>query len=134
ALARQARSVRRGEALPGWLHRVARRVATRAQASAACRAWHERRVAVAEVVAPTEDGADLRAVLDEELDRLPERFRLPAVLCYLEGLSTAEAAKRLGCPRGSVLSRLATARLKLRARLTRRGITLPAGGLVVLAG
>jgi RNA polymerase sigma factor (sigma-70 family) len=134
ALARQARSVRQGEALPAWLHRVARRVAARAQAAAARQAWHERRAAVAEAILAAEDSTELRAVLDEELDRLPERFRLPAVLCYLEGLSTAEAARRLGCPRGTVLSRLATARLKLRVRLTRRGITLPAGGLVVLAG
>jgi hypothetical protein len=75
----------------------------------------------------------LSQILDEELDRLPERFRRVAVLCYLEGHSTAEAARRLGCPRGTVLSRLATAREKLRVRLVRRGVAPAVGGLTVMA-
>jgi hypothetical protein len=88
--------------------------------------------AVVEAGAPVDD---LRTVLDEELDRLPARLRLPVVLCYLEGRSTAEAAARLGCPRGTVLSRLAAARAKLRARLARRGLAPAAGGLAAaLAG
>src|SRR5437762_2342668 len=65
---------------------------------------------------------ELCQVLDEELDRLPERFRRAVVLCYLEGTTTEEAARRLGCPRGTVLSRLAAARAKLRARLSKRGV------------
>src|SRR5437016_14594604 len=74
ALARQARSVRRGEALAGWLHRVARRIAGRARIAAARRTWTERRAAVGVAVA-ADDGAsgDVRAVVDEEVDRLPER-------------------------------------------------------------
>jgi RNA polymerase sigma factor (sigma-70 family) len=132
ALARQARSVRRGTALAGWLHRVARRVALRARHAAARRTWHERRAAVSGIAAG-EPAGDLRAVLDEELDRLPARLRLPVVLCYLEGRSTAEAARRIGCPRGTVLSRLAAARSKLRARLVRRGLAPAAGGLAALA-
>jgi hypothetical protein len=69
---------------------------------------------------------ELSAILDEEIGRLPERFRLPVVLCYLGGRTTDEAARVLGCPRGTVLSRLATARTRLAARLTRRGVTVPA--------
>jgi RNA polymerase sigma factor (sigma-70 family) len=134
ALARRARAVRRGAAVAGWLHRVARRVAARARHTAARRAWHERRAIAISSESAAGPADDLRAVLDEELDRLPARLRLPVVLCYLEGRSTAEAARRLGCPRGTVLSRLAAARTKLRARLTRRGLAPAAGGLAALAG
>jgi RNA polymerase sigma factor (sigma-70 family) len=123
ALARQAKSVRRDGCVTGWLHRVAQRVAKRARHKRARQAQHERRAAMPGVCESSPPTADLRAVLDEELDRLPERFRRPVVLCYLEGRSTAEAAERLGCPRGTILSRLATAREKLRARLLRRGVT-----------
>ena len=64
--------------------------------------------------------------LHEEIARLPERYREPVVLCYLEGLSTEEAALRIGCPQGTVLSRLSRARERLRGRLERRGLALPA--------
>ena len=72
--------------------------------------------------------AETLGILDEEIDRLPERFRRAVVLCYLEGLSAVEAGQRLGCPTGTVESRLAAARRKLRDRLARRGVTLPVGG------
>jgi len=65
--------------------------------------------------------------LHDELGRLPEKYRESVVLCYLQGLSTQAAAQRLGCPQGTVLSRLSRAREQLRKRLTRRGVTLPAG-------
>src|SRR5580704_18044230 len=124
-LARKARSVRRAGALPAWLHRTARRVALRANAQAARRARHEQPLTIDPPRPPDDPGRrELGAVLDEEVNRLPERYRRPVVLCYLGGRSTAEAAARLGCPRGTVLSRLATARSKLRARLVRRGIGL----------
>jgi WD40 repeat protein len=71
--------------------------------------------------------SDLRPVLDEELGKLPDAFRAAVRLCYLEGLTTDEAARALGCPRGTVLSRLARARDRLRRQLTGRGITLSAG-------
>ncbi|HEY1376970.1 MAG TPA: sigma-70 family RNA polymerase sigma factor [Gemmataceae bacterium] len=124
ALARQARSVR--GCVPAWLHRVARRTALRARRQSV-RASDRLRFAHADTPAAPDpitaaSNRELCQVLDEELDRLPERYRRPVVLCYLEGASTAEAARRLGCPRGTVLSRLAAARAKLRARLVRRGV------------
>jgi hypothetical protein len=73
---------------------------------------------------------DLRELIDAKIDRLPKRYRLPVVLCYIEGLTTEDAARLLGIPRRTVLSRLATARGKLAARLTRRGVTLLVTGLV----
>ncbi len=75
---------------------------------------------------------ELRPVLDEEIARLPARYRPAVVLCYLEGASNAEAARRLGWPRGTVATRLAWARQRLRSRLEWRGITLPAGALTAL--
>jgi RNA polymerase sigma factor (sigma-70 family) len=130
-LARKAGSVR-GANLAGWLFRVARRVAVRARRQAAARTTREVPLTAdpeaREAVGPGER-AELAAVLDQEVARLPERYRLPVVLCYLGGRSTEEAAHLLGCPRGTVLSRLATARQRLAARLTRRGVTLPAAGL-----
>src|SRR5207245_11470628 len=78
---------------------------------------------------PHADWADLRPVLDEELSRLPEKYRAPFVLGYLDGKTNEEAAQELGCRKGTILSRLAWARQRLRARLTRRGLTLSAGVL-----
>ncbi|HET6575458.1 MAG TPA: sigma-70 family RNA polymerase sigma factor [Fimbriiglobus sp.] len=129
-LARKADSIRAGGSLAGWLHRVARRAAVRA-------AKRHRRIEPLTVdlpgrSSPTPD-ANLRAILDAEIDRLPDRFRLPVVLCYLDGRTTEDAARLLGIPRGTVLSRLATARQRLAARLTRRGIAMPAT-LAAVAG
>src|SRR5262249_48144391 len=76
---------------------------------------------------------DLRPVLDEEINRLPAKYRVPFVLCYLEGKTNEEAAQQLGCPKGTVLSRLSRARQRLRDRLTRRGLTLSVGLLTTTA-
>jgi RNA polymerase sigma factor (sigma-70 family) len=129
-LARKAGSVRAGGSVAGWLHRVARRVAIRAA---------NQRTRTEPLAAdppgrpsPTPD-AELSAILDAEIDRLPDRFRLPVVLCYLDSRTTEDAAKLLGVPRGTILSRLATARQRLAARLTRLGITAPAT-LAAVAG
>jgi RNA polymerase sigma-70 factor (ECF subfamily) len=132
-LARKAESVARPHQLANWLFGVARRTALRARAGAARR--HAREEPLVDVPAPEAVPAvvwaDLRSVLDEEVGCLPERYRAAFMLCHLQGRTTGEAAAVLGCPRGTVLSRLAWARQRLRARLTRRGLALPAA---VLAG
>ena len=85
---------------------------------------HERRAAglVAPDYVPAEIEPDLAPALHRELARLPERYRLPIVLCYLEGLACEEAAQRLLLPVGTVKSRLARGRDRLRSRLIRRGL------------
>jgi RNA polymerase sigma factor (sigma-70 family) len=131
-LLRRAAAVEKAESLSSFLHGVALRTALKARAGRASRRRHERRAAM-----PTsEDGPDhvrrdLRLVLDEEVQRLPEPYRSPVVLCYLEGRSYAEAADRLGCPRGTLSTRLTRARALLRQRLLGRGLTLSATGLTV---
>jgi RNA polymerase sigma factor (sigma-70 family) len=125
ALARRAGSIRTGAALPGWLHRVARRAVVRVKASAARRPDR----AMADPPEPAVDPVlpdALGPVLDEEIDRLPEKLRRAFVLCHLEGVTNEAAAVRLGCPKGTVLSRLSRAREQLRDRLTRRGVVVPA--------
>ena len=74
---------------------------------------------------------DWQPVLHEEVDQLPEKYRVPVVLCYLQGLTHDEAARRLGWPLGSVKGRLARARERLRTRLERRGLTLTGAALTV---
>ena len=68
-------------------------------------------------------------MLDEEIDHLPEKYRSPIVLCYLQGHSTEEAAKLLGCPERTIQFRLSRGREQLRSRFTRRGLALSAGWL-----
>ena len=75
---------------------------------------------------------DLRSVLDDELERLPQRYRTPMVLFYLEGKSAEEVASVLGCPKGTILSQLARARERLRGRLARRDLALSTGVLATL--
>ncbi len=130
--ARKAASVGRGEAVGCWLYKVAYRVALRLRAAAAKRPSGE---PTDELAAPEQpdDAAwrDLRPVLDEEISRLPEKYRAPFVLCYLQGRTNEEAAVELGCPKGTVLSRLARGREWLRERLTRRGLAPAAVALAL---
>jgi RNA polymerase sigma factor (sigma-70 family) len=128
-LARKAGSVARPELLGNWLYGVACHTAREAKARAARRRAKERQAATGPAADPASgvDWADLRPVLDEEIGRLPAKYRAPFVLCYLEGRTNEEAARLLGCPKGTVLSRLAWARERLRSRLTRRGLALSAG-------
>jgi RNA polymerase sigma factor (sigma-70 family) len=136
-LARKAGSVGRRQAVAAWLHTVAYRVALRART----RRPHATALSAPELGAlparPTEDPVwrDLRPVLDEEISRLPEKYRAPFVLCCVEGRTNEEAAREMACPVGTVLSRLSRARERLRQRLTRRGVTLTAAALAAaLAG
>jgi RNA polymerase sigma-70 factor (ECF subfamily) len=132
-LVRKSGSLARPELLANWLHGVACRMALNARAEGARRRGCERRVVDMPVEATTEVvWRDLRPVLDEEVNRLPDVYRVPFVLCYLEGKTNDEAARHLGCPKGTVLSRLARARAQLRGRLARRGLALSAGSFAAI--
>jgi RNA polymerase sigma factor (sigma-70 family) len=132
-LARRARSIREGDALASWLFGVARRVCDRARTAAARRRLHERRAGERTASAEPDDDRHDYAALHEEVARLPDRYRLPVVLCYLEGLTYEAAADRLRCPLGTLSIRLSRARDRLRSRLLRRGLTASAG-LLIAAG
>src|SRR5260370_15522037 len=125
-LVRKAASLSQPEMLGPWLYGVAYRTALKSRARESQRRAHERQVANMHAVEPISagDGQQFRAELDEELNRLPEKYRAPLVLCYLEGKTHEEAARLLGCPPGSMSWRLARAQEALRARLVRRS---PAG-------
>jgi RNA polymerase sigma factor (sigma-70 family) len=133
ALARKPHAVRSGAALAGWLHRVAVRIANKLRVSMARQNAVERAAARELATASDEPrSSEIATVLDDEIDRLPDRLRRAVVLCYLDGRTTEQAAAVLGCPRGTVLSRLSAARDRLRIRLTRRGMTLPVSGISAL--
>src|SRR5262249_37814914 len=114
-----------------WLYGVAYRSAVQARAGAAARRARERQVEDMPAVAPVDAKVwdELRPLLDEEVHRLPEKYRCPVVLCYFEGKTYAEAARLLGWAEGTVSGRLARAREKLRTRLASRGLTLSAAVL-----
>src|SRR5262249_31684883 len=117
-----------------WLYGVAHRVAVDVLADAQRRHRRERRAARTEAVPPPMDLSwrEACAALHTELDRLPDRDRLPPVLCYLRRLSRGGAGPPLGWWVGAVKGRLERGREKLRQRLVRRGITLSAGLLAML--
>ncbi len=135
-LLRKCSALRDGERLGPWLHGVAYRVAARVRTRAIRRPGEERKGARPETVESEPHSelelSELRGLLDAEIDRLPEAYRRAVVLCYLEGQSHEEAARRLRCSAGSVRGRLDRARQKLRDRLTRRGVA-PLAGLTALA-
>jgi RNA polymerase sigma factor (sigma-70 family) len=126
-LMRRAEVIRRRESLGPWLHGVARRMALRAKADGRLRREREARAAIdpATAVARSYD-LELDRILHAEIDHLPEKYRAPIVLCYLQGRTIAEAASQLGWPDGTVAGRLARARARLRDRLASRDLVAPA--------
>src|SRR5580704_6829944 len=133
SLARLAKTIRQGRALPAWLHKTACRTAAKVR---------KNRVSSSSEPPPEpcqniDPGAglvwqELRQALDEELQRLPERLRSPLLLCYLSGLTRDEAAKQLGWSLGTLKRRLEEGRKTLRIRLDRRGIGAVGLALTVL--
>jgi RNA polymerase sigma factor (sigma-70 family) len=134
-LARKGGAIRHRESFAGWLHGVALRVAARGRAAAIRRSMRNRQATRAVQLNATNTASrhlgiprepqDWTDVVHQEVSRLPEKYRAPIVLCYLEGLTHDEAAARLKWPVGTVRSRLARARDTLRTRLSRRGVTAP---------
>lgn len=133
--------VRRGRTLAdrgtvgGWLYRVAFRVSQKARTMAIkrrCKETGAARKPIAAVSDPPD--ADLWKAVGEELDRLPENYRLAVILCDLDGLSRADAAARLGWNEGTLSTRLHRGRKRLAAALQGRGIAAPAVALATLCG
>jgi RNA polymerase sigma factor (sigma-70 family) len=133
-LLRKARSIVPREMLGNWLYGVAYLTAIKARALVVKRRARELQVEkMPEPEAAERDiSPDLRPLLDRELSRLPEKYRLPIVLCDLEGRPHKEVARRLGWPEGTVSGRLTRGRRLLAGRLTRYGLVLT-GGTVALA-
>jgi RNA polymerase sigma factor (sigma-70 family) len=137
-LARKAAKVRRPEALPSFLYGVALRLARKARA-AICRRAMQLPADTLEPIDPHPhpldelSGRELLALLDEEVARLPEAYRLPLLLCVMQGRSIEEAARLLGWSIGSLRGRLTRGRERLRQHLTRRGLDLSAGVIALLA-
>jgi RNA polymerase sigma factor (sigma-70 family) len=135
-LCRKAQSIARRQSLGGWLYKVAYRVCLRARA-----ARQRQPLALPNDVEPLAVESisplawqELRAILDEELNRLPEKYRAPLVLHYLEGKTVQQVAAELAWPFGTVCIRLTRGKDQLRARLTKRGMALSAGVLAALLG
>jgi len=133
-LANRAGSIRRSKSVASWLFGVAHRVASRVKRGAA------RRQALNQIVAERTSVSDLQAendpdweILHDEINGLAERLRAPIILCYLQGLTYDAAAHQLGVSEVAIRGRLARARSRLRLRLIRRGVTVPAALLVVYA-
>jgi RNA polymerase sigma factor (sigma-70 family) len=133
-LARKARSVHTHDSVASWLHGVAYRVCLRARSATDRRRVHERKAATLAGAGASGfnvcENSDRGELLHAELARLPERFRAPILLCDLEGLAYEEAARLLGCPVGTIKSRLARGRERLRVRVARRGVA-PSPGVLV---
>jgi RNA polymerase sigma factor (sigma-70 family) len=127
-LARKAGTVRARTHLAGFLHGVAYRVAMTARRAAARRRAREGHAASRDQHGPDWEAAwrEVQTLLHEEIDRLPAKYREPFLLCCVEGMGRSEAARQLKLKEGTVWSRLAEARGRLRSRLARRGIDLPA--------
>jgi RNA polymerase sigma factor (sigma-70 family) len=120
--------------LGSWLYGVGYRIALDASRRAARRQARERKAALMAETRSEDDGPweDLRPILDAELSRLPEKYRAPLLLCYLEGKTNEQAARELGRPLGSLSMHLARGREMLRERLAQRGVALTLGALATV--
>lgn len=130
-LLRKASALELREVLGDWLHGVAYRTALKARTSEARRRMKEKQAPRREAIVEQEDSPDWLPLLDQEIGRLPEKYRLPVVLCDLQGRTRKEAAQQLGWPEGTLSGRLSRARAMLARRLTRRGVTLSAGAVTM---
>jgi len=133
-LVRKARSIQKRGTVGSWLYGVAYRVALQCRANAARRRKHEREAGESLPRQCSYEAAnhDARPILDEEINRLPEKYRQPILLCYFEGKTYEEAARLLGWPAGTVSARLARGRNLLGNRLARRGLTVASASLFAL--
>jgi RNA polymerase sigma factor (sigma-70 family) len=136
-LARKAATIRRADTLAAWLHRTGHNLALKCRRADTCRREREHRrlrgTGAPSQPDPLEElsARELLAIVDEELQRLPEVYRLPLILCFLEGRTQEDAARQLGWTAGSVKGRLERGRVKLHRRLVRRGLTFPAAMLAL---
>jgi RNA polymerase sigma factor (sigma-70 family) len=133
-LVRKAASIEPKEMVANWLYGVAYQTALKARSVAARRKQRERQVVEMPEPAVEEQEVwhDLQPLLDQELSNLPDKYRVPIVLCDLEGKTRKEAARQLDWPEGTVAGRLATARKMLARRLARRGVALSGGTLAAV--
>jgi RNA polymerase sigma factor (sigma-70 family) len=138
-LAQKADSIRNRTVLAGWLHEVAHRIAIKARVSTVRRRTLERQAVAMSPISIESNQQDhaaawneLRPVLHDEVHRLPEKYRLPVILCYLEGKTNEEVADLLHWPVGTVKGRLSRARDLLRSRLMRRGLSLSAAFILTV--
>jgi RNA polymerase sigma factor (sigma-70 family) len=135
-LVRKAPTIRPRDMLANWLYGVAFQTARKAQATLARRRQREQQGT--NMPEPSVEEApswrDLRPVLDQELSRLPDRYRLAVVLCDVEGRTRKEAARHLGLPEGTLSGHLTRGRRLLARRLTRQGVALSGGALATLLG
>src|SRR5215471_13786730 len=131
-LARKAASLNRPEQVSNWLYGVAYRTSLKARARRTRRQVREEPLNGSNFAAARDatDPHHLLHLLDEELRRLPEKYRTPIVLCYLEGKTKEQAARVLRRPEGTISTQLARGREILRRRLTRRGAALSTAALM----
>ncbi len=133
-LTRKAASIKPREMVGNWLYGVAHQTALQARRTATRRRAREKQVReMPDAKAEQQDlWDDLRPLLDQELSRLPDKYRAIIVLCDLEGKTRKETAQQLGCPEGTVAGRLARARSMLAKRLARHGLAVSSGALAAM--
>jgi RNA polymerase sigma factor (sigma-70 family) len=133
-LVRKAASIASRELLANWLYGVAYQTAWKARATTAKRRAREKQVEVMpeREIVQRDLWRDVRPVLDQELSRLPQKYRISIILCDLEGKTRREAARQLGVPEGTVAGRLARARTMLAKRLARLGWSKSGGALAAM--